>query len=52
MIRIKYFQKSKSNPLVKIITIRLASHEGEKCTKLRKTIDPPFHQEKLYLYVY
>ncbi|KAK9204356.1 hypothetical protein WN943_014614 [Citrus x changshan-huyou] len=43
------FQKPKTNPLGKILTTRLAIHEGEKWAKHRKIINPAFHQEKLKL---
>lgn len=48
--KINDFQKPKSNPLGKILTTGLASHEGEKWAKHRKIINPAFHQEKLKVF--
>ena len=41
------FQKLKLNPLVKLLSNGLASHEGEQWAKHRKIINPAFHVERL-----
>ncbi|KAM7503123.1 hypothetical protein LguiB_002027 [Lonicera macranthoides] len=41
------FQKLKPNPLVKLLSNGLASHEGEQWAKHRKIINPAFHLERL-----
>ncbi|KAK9071515.1 hypothetical protein SSX86_010084 [Deinandra increscens subsp. villosa] len=41
------FQKTRSNPLVKLIATGLVTYEGDQWVKNRKLINPAFHVEKL-----
>ncbi|XP_031280557.1 cytochrome P450 CYP72A219-like [Pistacia vera] len=43
------FQKTRLNPLARLLAKGLATYEGEKWTKHRRIINPAFHQEKLKL---
>ncbi|KAG9447959.1 hypothetical protein H6P81_014087 [Aristolochia fimbriata] len=42
-----HFQKSRSNPLLKLLVSGIGHHEGEKWAKHRRIINPAFQVEKL-----